>query len=105
MWQEAENKELEKGLSMELLCAFVNNNARCYNESMEFAERVEDTLDDDHKVFCSLYTDLKACYTHAGCHVMYIVCAARCPLLLPRHHSRTHCQDMHLTPQIFEPET
>ena len=61
---------------MELLCAFVNNNARCYNESMEFAERVEDTLDDDHKVFCSLYTDLKACYTHADCHMMYIVCAA-----------------------------
>lgn len=48
--QEAENKELEKGLSMELLCAFVNNNARCYNESMEFAERVEDALDDDYKV-------------------------------------------------------
>lgn len=35
---------------MEMLCAVVNNNVRCYNESMEFAERVEDTLDDDHKV-------------------------------------------------------
>lgn len=33
-----------------MLCAMVNNNVRCYNESMEFAERVEDTLDDDHKV-------------------------------------------------------
>lgn len=33
-----------------MLCAIVNNNVRCYNESMEFAERVEDTLDDDHKV-------------------------------------------------------
>lgn len=33
-----------------MLCAMVNNNVRCYNESMEFAERVEDTLDDNHKV-------------------------------------------------------
>ena len=33
-----------------MLCAMVNNNVRCYNESMEFAERVEDTLDEDHKV-------------------------------------------------------
>lgn len=33
-----------------MLAAMVNNNVRCYNESMEFAERVEDTLDDEHKV-------------------------------------------------------
>ena len=33
-----------------MLSALVNNNVRCYNESMEFAERVENALDDDHKV-------------------------------------------------------
>lgn len=35
---------------MELLCAMVNNNTRCNNESMEFAERVEEALDEEHKV-------------------------------------------------------
>lgn len=37
-------------MGVEMVCAMVNNNVRCYNESMEFAERVEDSLDDDHKV-------------------------------------------------------
>ena len=40
---------------MEMLCAMVNNNVRCYNESMEFAERVEDTLDDDHKAWLPMW--------------------------------------------------
>lgn len=48
--QEAEQRCLDPEPSVEMLCAIVNNNVRCYNESMEFAERVEDTLDDDHKV-------------------------------------------------------
>lgn len=48
--QEAERRCLDPEPSVEMLCAIVNNNVRCYNESMEFAERVEDTLDDDHKV-------------------------------------------------------
>ena len=51
MWmQEAERKYLNAEPSMPMLCAMVNNNVRCYNESMDFAERVEDTLDDDYKV-------------------------------------------------------
>ncbi len=41
---------MEGELGVEMVCAMVNNNVRCYNESMEFAERVEDSLDDDHKV-------------------------------------------------------
>lgn len=48
--QEAERRYLEPEPSVEMLCAVVNNNVRCYSESMEFAERVEDSLDDDHKV-------------------------------------------------------
>lgn len=48
--QEAERRYLDPEPSVEMLCAIVNNNVRCYNESMEFAERLEDTLDDEHKV-------------------------------------------------------
>ena len=48
--QEAERRYLDPEPSVEMLCAIVNNNVRCYNESMEFAERLEDTLDDNHKV-------------------------------------------------------
>ena len=50
MQQDAQKKYLEPEPSVEMLAAMVNNNIRCYNESMEFAERVEETLDDDHKV-------------------------------------------------------
>ena len=50
MQQDAQKKYLEPEPSVEMLAAMVNNNVRCYNESMEFAERVEETLDDDHKV-------------------------------------------------------
>ncbi len=48
--QDAERRYLEGELGVEMVCAMVNNNVRCYNESMEFAERVEDSLDVDHKV-------------------------------------------------------
>ena len=48
--QDAQRRYLDKELSVELLCAMVNNNTRCYNESMEFAERVEEALDEEHKV-------------------------------------------------------
>ena len=48
--QDAERRYLEGELGVEMVCAMVNNNVRCYNESMEFAERVEDSLDDDYKV-------------------------------------------------------
>ncbi|KAK9812960.1 hypothetical protein WJX72_006516 [[Myrmecia] bisecta] len=43
-FQEAQERHLAGSLSVPLLCAVVNNNTRCYNESMEFAERMEDTL-------------------------------------------------------------
>lgn len=48
-FQDAQRRYLDKELSVELLCAMVNNNTRCYNESMEFAERVEEALDEEHK--------------------------------------------------------
>lgn len=48
--QDAERRYSEGELGVEMVCAMVNNNVRCYNESMDFAERVEDSLDDDHKV-------------------------------------------------------
>ena len=44
-----------------MLCAMVNNNVRCYNESMEFAERVEDTLHDDHKVCVGIQVCMLIC--------------------------------------------
>ena len=50
MQQDAQKRYLEPEPSVEMIAAMVNNNVRCYNESMEFAERVEETLDDNHKV-------------------------------------------------------
>ena len=64
--QDAQKKYLEPEPSVEMLAAMVNNNIRCYNESMEFAERVEETLDDDHKVgmsWCKASVNLwDSCY-------------------------------------------
>ena len=48
--QEAQRAYVEKGMPEELLCAYVNNNMRCYDESTEFAESMEDSLDEAHKV-------------------------------------------------------
>lgn len=66
MQQDAERRYLDPEPSVEMLCAVVNNNVRCYNESMEFAERVEDTLDDDHKVYCTPLILLCECNTCLG---------------------------------------
>ena len=49
-YQEAQRKLLEKGLEEEMLCAYVNNNMRCYNESTEFADTMEDSLEAAYKV-------------------------------------------------------
>lgn len=43
--QEAQRKLLEKGLEEEMLCAYVNNNMRCYNESTDFADTMEEALE------------------------------------------------------------
>lgn len=48
--QEAQRKLIEKGLEEDMLCAYVNNNMRCYNESTEFADIMEDSLEAAYKV-------------------------------------------------------
>ncbi|BDA50552.1 Exocyst complex component 3 [Coccomyxa sp. Obi] len=43
-FQEAQKQYLERDLSEGLLCAVINNNTRCYNESTEFADHLDDAL-------------------------------------------------------------
>ena len=47
--QEAQEAHLQKDLSDGLLCAVINNNTRCYNESTEFADHLDDTLAPPYK--------------------------------------------------------
>lgn len=49
-FQAAQRRRMAGGdLGLEQLCAVVNNNVRCYDESLEFAEGLEDTLDEGLK--------------------------------------------------------
>ena len=48
--QEAQAAHLQKDLSDGLLCAVINNNTRCYNESTEFADHLDDALAPPYKV-------------------------------------------------------
>ena len=48
--QEAQAAHLQKELSDGLLCAVINNNTRCYNESTEFADHLDDALAGPYKV-------------------------------------------------------
>ena len=48
--QEAQAAHLPKDLSDGLLCAVINNNTRCYNESTEFADHLDDALAPAYKV-------------------------------------------------------
>eukprot|EP00887_Chlorella_sp_A99_P000004 scaffold16.g4.t1 len=43
-FQSAQRRHMSDGLPLEMLCAVVNNNVRCYNESLEFADRLEETF-------------------------------------------------------------
>lgn len=49
--QDAQHAYISTGLSEEMLCAYINNNMRCYNESTEFADRMEAALDPAFKVW------------------------------------------------------
>lgn len=40
---------LQREISFELLCAFANNNIRCYDLSVEFMEHVDDALEEEYK--------------------------------------------------------
>ena len=59
--QEAQAAHLQKELSDGLLCAVINNNTRCYNESTEFADHLDDALAGPYKVraYCILYQETK----------------------------------------------
>ena len=41
-FQAAQRRHVSDGLPLEMLCAIINNNVRCYDESMEFAEGLEE---------------------------------------------------------------
>ncbi len=43
-FQAAQRRHLAEGLSLEMLCAVVNNNVRCYDESLEFMGRLQAQL-------------------------------------------------------------
>ena len=58
--QEAQEAHLQKDLSDGLLCAVINNNTRCYNESTEFADHLDDTLAPPYKAR-SPYQAASAC--------------------------------------------
>ena len=47
-----------------MLCAYVNNNMRCYNESTEFADIMEDSLDPSYKVYIPPSLLLKSTLLH-----------------------------------------
>ena len=42
--QEAQRAALARDLGVDLLCALVNNNSRCYDESLDFADHMEAIL-------------------------------------------------------------
>ena len=42
--QEAQRAALGRDLGVDLLCALVNNNSRCYDESLDFADHMEQIL-------------------------------------------------------------
>jgi hypothetical protein len=43
-FQAAQRRHMGDGLPLEQLCAVINNNVRCYEESLEFAEQLEANL-------------------------------------------------------------
>ena len=61
--QEAQANHLQKELSDGLLCAVINNNTRCYNESTEFADHLDDALAGPYKVHSSTVISLLASNT------------------------------------------
>ncbi len=42
--QEAQRAALARDLGVDLLCALVNNNSRCYDESLDFADHMGQIL-------------------------------------------------------------
>ena len=59
--QEAQQRHLQRDLSDALLCAVINNNFRCYNESTEFAEHLDAVLAEPLKALpCPALTSLPA---------------------------------------------
>jgi exocyst complex component 3 len=48
-FQAAQRQHVSAGLPLEMLCAVINNNMRCYDESLEFAEGLEERFADNFK--------------------------------------------------------
>ena len=65
--QEAQANHLQKELSDGLLCAVINNNTRCYNESTEFADHLDDALAGPYKVPSSIVISLLASILSLTC--------------------------------------
>lgn len=46
---DAQQAVLKRELSLELLCAFLNNNLDCYQQSLEFTDHVKENLESEYK--------------------------------------------------------
>lgn len=80
-FQSAQRRRMAGGeLALEQLCAVVNNNVRCYDESLEFAEGLEDTLDDGLKG--AGRGGRKGCAEHTSC-LRPRLCTAVTPCCVP----------------------
>jgi exocyst complex component 3 len=53
-FQAAQRRHVGEGLGLEMLCAIINNNVRCYDESLEFAEGLEERFADHVKGECGV---------------------------------------------------
>ena len=53
-FQAAQRRHVGEGLGLEMLCAIINNNVRCYDESLEFAEGLEERFADHAKGECGM---------------------------------------------------
>ena len=53
-FQAAQRRHVGEGLGLEMLCAIINNNVRCYDESLEFAEGLEERFADHVKGECGM---------------------------------------------------
>lgn len=51
-FQAAQRRHISDGLPLEQLCAVINNNVRCYDESLEFAEGLEERFAEQAKGAC-----------------------------------------------------
>ena len=78
--QEAQRTALGRDLGVDLLCALVNNNSRCYDESLDFADHMEQTLPVGQGVRRT--EGNPTLNTFSGCHL----CPGCCLADVPKQH-------------------